>query len=921
MNILNRFTLRSLSKNKTRTLVTIIGIALSVAMFTAVTSIIVSFQHYLLQMEIATDGAWEGRMWGCSREIVDDVEEQESVKDYTKAAHLGFSKLEGCNNEDKPYLFVLGIGKNFTEFSPIHMVEGRMPENADELVIPKHLELNGGVKYEIGDTLKLRLGKRAYRTGKSKGMLIGGQNVAFYSEEDNETLVDTISKTYKIVGICERPTYEDYSAPGYTAFSLDNEAETGSYDLMMTFHNPERAGVLLEKFIQLEGDEAAAGISYSIHGALLRYKGKSTDDGYNHVLYSMGAILMAIIVIGSISLIYNAFSISVSERTRQFGLLKSIGATKKQMRHSVLFEALVLSLAGIPLGILAGLGGIGITFHYVDNLIKYWWSPERAGSVKLALVITWQSVMIAAVIGLVTVIISALIPARKAVKLPAIQAIRGNGNVQVRPEKVRTSRLIYFLFGFEGMLASKNFKRNRKKHRTTVFSLFISIVLFITATSFSGYLKSSQASFDRYDNYDVSFELDDTSIGEHTAEDVIQGTEAISSVDQASYSRMSRGMINISKKYLSEEYLKILEKEEQAEEEDNRGAEQETEAQNTLLSVGCYFIRDSIYRDYLEKKGLDTAVYMDTEHWTPLVWDRVNTYVGDRIVTTHILKKKDGSELINLVREQEGYYFLEMNDDVCIFEQEMEGDTLGKRREIPVQKACFQKEVTFGEIQDGELPLGVSDLRWDGGMALVLPYSAMEKNDLGDVMYMDELSYQIRAREHKKAYKQLSEYLSDGSFGTGASASLYDVAESREADRAMILVIDIFSYGFIVLIALISIANVFNTISTNVQLRRQEFAMLKSVGMTGKGFDKMMNYECALYGVKSLLYGVPISLLVSWMMYFSMVKGWNAKYMFPWQGILIVTVSVFIVVFATMLYSMSKIKKDNPIEALRNENL
>lgn len=137
----------------------------------------------------------------------------------------------------------------------------------------------------------------------------------------------------------------------------------------------------------------------------------------------------------------------------------------------------------------------------------------------------------------------------------------------------------------------------------------------------------------------------------------------------------------------------------------------------------------------------------------------------------------------------------------------------------------------------------------------------------------------------------------------------------------LLLVINIFSYGFIILISLISIANVFNTISTNINLRRQEFAMLKSVGMAGKGFRKMMNYECALYGLKGILYGVPFSFLISWYMHSVMLEGTNMKYIIPWTGILISSASVFLVVFATMLYSMSKIKKDNTIEALRNENL
>ena len=130
-----------------------------------------------------------------------------------------------------------------------------------------------------------------------------------------------------------------------------------------------------------------------------------------------------------------------------------------------------------------------------------------------------------------------------------------------------------------------------------------------------------------------------------------------------------------------------------------------------------------------------------------------------------------------------------------------------------------------------------------------------------------------------------------------------------------------FSYGFIVLISLIAAANVFNTISTNISLRRREFAMLKSVGMTQKGFNKMMNFECLLYGSHALLFGLPVSCGVTYLIYLAIMEGFETTFHLPWTAIGIAVLSVFLVVGATMMYSMSKVKKDNPIDALKNENL
>ena len=146
-----------------------------------------------------------------------------------------------------------------------------------------------------------------------------------------------------------------------------------------------------------------------------------------------------------------------------------------------------------------------------------------------------------------------------------------------------------------------------------------------------------------------------------------------------------------------------------------------------------------------------------------------------------------------------------------------------------------------------------------------------------------------------------------------------NLVANLDTERNLILLVKIFSTGFIVLISLISAANVFNTISTNINLRRREFAMLKSIGMTRKGFNKMMNYECLLYGLKGLLYGIPAATGITYLIYRSMLNGIHINFFVPIDSVIIAVGSVFLVVFATMLYSMSKVKKENTIDALKTE--
>lgn len=887
MNIINRFTIRTLWKNKIRTLVTVIGIALSAAMFTGVTSLIVSFQQYLVNLEIAGEGAWEGELDDISGETVAKIKKDKEIRGSTTVANLGYAYERQSKDESKPYLFVAGIESDFQEYSVVNLVEGRMPKNSSEVVIPENLLRNERIDYAVGDTLKLKLGQRVFAGGEEKGDPVGGQNTALISEQGGEELTDFTERTFQVVGICERLCFEPFSAPGYTLLTQNDGQSVPTFSMLMMFQDATEADHIMNKYLKEEGRHSLA--ASNVHGELLRFQGKSTNSVYNKVLYSMGAVLIGIIMLGSISLIYNAFSISVSERTKQFGLLKSVGATKKQIRNSVFFEVLVLSILGIPLGLLAGLGGIAVTLHFVEGILRPMLSVSSAK--PLGLVVTMESVLISVFICLFTVLISAWIPARKAVKLPAIQSLRQSTDIRIRRKRLKTSRLTMRLFGFEGMIASKNFKRNRRKYRATVLSLFMSIILFVTATSFSSYMTASMKSIDSMDRYDVSCTVSDQERKGNTIEGIGESIRQLSGVKECAYAKSALASVKLPLDQYNEEYLKIMKN------TMDQASWKEIEQEDGLEQVvQVYFLEDDVFEDYLEKKQLDQQEYMNTKLPEALIWDRVVLSTGEGVFSGNILKEA-------------GYHGKVTLEDY---------DENGKLA------ASVPLEIGFGTICQGEVPLGIDDLSFSSELAVVLPYRYMAEQNLQEKLpvLLDATTYQIRTPDHKKVVEELTRYMSDEKqFGRFASDHIFDQAETREVNQATVMIVDIFAYGFIVLITLISLANVFNTVSTNIALRRQEFAMLKSVGMTQTGFHRMMNYECILFGLKSLLLGIPVSLLINELMHQTLNNGINASRIIPWQGVLISSISVFLVVFLTMLYSFGKIRKDNPIEALRNENL
>ncbi len=150
---------------------------------------------------------------------------------------------------------------------------------------------------------------------------------------------------------------------------------------------------------------------------------------------------------------------------------------------------------------------------------------------------------------------------------------------------------------------------------------------------------------------------------------------------------------------------------------------------------------------------------------------------------------------------------------------------------------------------------------------------------------------------------------------------IWNVHQVRQQEEQLSTIISVFTYGFIVLITAISIANIFNTISTSISLRKREFAMLKSVGMTPQGFNKLIHYESIFYGVKSLIYGLPLSYLFMYLIHISLMNSFDYQFALPWNSILFAIIAVFIIVSAAMLYSISKVKKENIIDGLKQENI
>ena len=908
MNVFNKVTLESLKKNRTRTIVTIIGIMLSAAMVCASTTLVSSMQNFVLRCEIYSSGDWHGAVYDAAYKDYEDIRDSDRVSSAAYAQVLGYAKIDSAN-ERKPYLYVLGgdVASGYFETMPVHLILGTLPKDSTEIILPEHLTSNGKVNYKLGDTVTLDVGDRTLDGRRL------GQDTPVYTY-DSETQVEIMSgerlentepRTYTVVGIYERPTFEDYSAPGYTALTA---ADTKSADQSLIhcyfkLHKP--AGVY--DFMREMGYTQE--YRYAYNTKVLLYSGTAPFDSFLTAFYSLAAIIIALIVFGSVSLIYNAFSISVSERTRQFGLLSSVGATRKQLRRMVLFEALAVSIVGIPLGILVGIGGIGITLLLIGD--KFF-SIVRV-DIPMRLCVSWQAVVIAAVIALVTVLISAWIPSKRATRVSAVEAIRQSMDIKVSGRPVRTSKLAYKLFGLPGVLAGKHYKRNRKKYRTTVVSLFMSIVLFVSAAAFTDYMMESAEGGLASDQFDLIYATESDASAAMTPDALLELLFSEQNVTGGTYTKKQFLQGDISREYVTAMFAGRFA---------DFGMEREDAAPKELgISGYLYFVADAEFNRLLEKYNLKEADYYDRDKPLGLALDR-NIELDRRLekyVTLDTLKG-DGCVIEGLYYvEIDGYYRKDSRIDengnkVVLYQnRDNENDII----ELPHEES-FAKYTLRSEKTIEEAPFFVSRST-PVAINMIYPYSMLE-NVVPEAALnqVRNTEYFLTSSDHAASFENLATMLTENGL---SSRQLFDYAANAETNRNVITIIRVFAYGFIVLISLIAAANVFNTISTNISLRRREFAMLKSVGMTQKGFRRMMNCECLLYGSKALLLGLPVSCSITYLIYRAVTTAYETSFHLPWAAIGIAVLSVFLVVFATMMYAMRKVKKDNPIDALKNENL
>lgn len=848
MSILNRLTIKNLRLNKKRTIVTIIGIILSTALMVGIGLLFSSFQDLMIRDTIGYSGKYEAKYNDVDLIKLNDIKNKNFTYFYEKP--IGFGKIES-SNEYKPYMYITSVNREY--FDELKLIEGDIPKNENEIVISNHVITNGGLDYKVGDIVTFTYGSRN---------IDGNITLANNELVDGEFLTNEGTHTYKIVGIVDRSNFESYSASGYTAFTVDVNSDNGNVNLYVMFNK--------NKNIIKQSEELAKELNYNgdinYNSTLLALYGEST---YGNVMSSMGGmmiIMLSLVSIGCIIVIYNSFAISVMERKKEFGLLSSIGATKRQLSHTVFFEALVVGVIGIILGILGAYIGIGTVILIINNLIS------DMLEYKLYLVTNYLFIIIPVIFMIIVIGVSAFIPSRRASKVSPIEAIRQNDDIKINKKKIRTSKLVLKLFGIEGEIALKNIKRNKKKYRVTIVSLFISIVLFISFSSYMNYTLNTASSVMGEVPYDyrISYFGDD-----NNKEELDKINEIVKSSDVKKYVSYSVGNLSIIGNYTySDEYLDFYK---------SAYGDDGIKALNNLKYQSIYILvlDDNSYNKYKKLIGLDKDSVILLNRFKGV------SYGNNKRVNYDIPVINNGN----------------INIKICNFDDDEENVDTTKYcnkniDNIFVTNKSFDLIEEFSYMDDFKLIVNkkLYDSILDGGTNFT------QFNIISD-----------NTNNLDKLTKELDKY---------NDVNYINIKEDMRQANNLILVVKILMYGFISLVTLIGVTSVFNTISTSMALRKREFAVLRSIGLTRGGFNKMLFFESLFFGMKSLIFALPVSIGVTILIHYSLADMMSiSTIIIPWKAIIISIVSVFIIVLLTMMYSSSKIKKHNIIEQIREENI
>ena len=949
MNLMKTLTLKNLKLNRKRTIVTIVGIILATALLSALVTLVSSFQYSMIEYQKQKDGDFHVKFSNVKMSELSEFKNNRNIESTFETMGMGFAKLDGCKNEDKPYAYVMATDEAGFERGSFNLIEGRMAKNEDEIVIPRHLKTNGRIDIKVGDEITLDVGKRYDSDTES----VIEENSAY--EHEAETLTGTVTKRYKVVGIMERPGYkmEDYSAAGYTFVTYSDElaaidngskSEAGEADTTLTVYSRYTQKALRNKdavtadiigvdekllakandsSVEMTAEESdrflkeMENAKYDIYmnRFLISYECVFPIDGTFKALFTVAAVVALIIILTSVYCIKNSFNISITEKIRQYGMLASVGATRRQIKSSVKTEAAMLGVVGIPVGTMSGILAALVLVKVVNAMSAGWLNFALSFHTSL------PALILAVILSIATIYFSATGSARRAAKVTPLEAIRNTKEIKIKSAKLKTPAIIGRIWGIGGIISYKNIKRNNKKYRTTVTSIVICSVTFIVISYFMSMAFSmvgmSYASTDYNIGINMSYKKDidiekltKLVSGIEGVDDYLVGAGYDFDVDKPEYTKeygeYCRQLYDDSEDVSQMFLITVLDDKSYDKYASDAGIK--NAAEGAILVNKCTFDVYNENSSKYVKKEMELYKYKagDTIKCGYNVYDDAssddNAVEGDTESSTDDNNAVEG-DTESSVDDNNGYVDEEtINNGV---RKTVDVTIAGVTDKVPIGYKGYSNTTLMFMNQKGFESLwadGKSGNELNPGYASYSAYVVAENAD----DYQDTFE---KETEGNPEYSQMHFYVSNQD-------------KAMRDEKSLFTLLGVFAYGLIVVIALIGITNIINTLSTGMELRSREFATLRSIGMTDKQFAGMVRLESVFISVKALVIGVPLGILISYLLCVMMNRMDNAIiYEPPYKAIILCIVVVIMLIYAIMKLSMTKLRHNNIIETIKNENL
>lgn len=813
-----------LKANKKRSVLTIIGIALSVALIATIGFFLKGMQAAETETMIDSYGSWHVSYQRVDSSLLS------KIKSNPKVSMLGlFQNGDEIKLQKGVTIKQQIVSDEALKLLPYKLKSGRFPNGGNEIVIENWVlkYLKSGTK--IGDTVNLG------------------------------------NKKYKLVGILQDGIQSQGTNKGIM-FSKTNNIDLGRATLLVKISSKTNLKKAVNELNTLAPKKTIADNTYVID-----LEGGGNDSN-SKAMYGTVGVIIGIVLIATIAVIYNSFQISVVERIKQFGLLRAVGMTPKQLRRMVLGEASILAAISVPIGLVLGIiaiNCIGIAFKLIggDNLTV------------MEISISPSVIIISAVVGVVAVYLSAMLPAYFAGRTSPLVAISSRAAITKEKIKRRKSTVLKLLFGFEGNLASKNIKRNKKRYRITVFSIVISVVLFVTFKSFMDMALNLNTTSNETGKMQFTIMNNSKANQNDGIDDEV--IKAVSKLDTVK---------NVYKSYNPLWFKEYLDTNSEISDVKKLGNFYRRENLNgqekTMLEQGSVNIYDDNSmkeaQNYLDKGKIDI--------------DELNKENGVIVINKNNIenpktKKAYKDKILNIKPGDEIY--LKYIDS-----------TKGVGTAKKVKVIAVLKDDPFSP-----------DFSPNG--AKLITTESVIKNLTG-ISNIKPIAAYVRLKDAKLEEKAQAQV--ETAIKSEPSLKVINNADNNREMRSATLMIEILIYGFVIVVSLIGSVNIINTLTTNIILRKREFATLKAIGFTQKGLKKMIILEGVLYGIVGTIYGSIIASGLSYLMYKSMRGIQEFKWNIPWAAIGIAGAAAIIIGYLSVLSPLSRIKKENIIETIREDS-